>query len=738
MGLWDGYDNLGDRLWFDSLTPWAPEGYDQGDWTKDNLDGYTSPNAPLNTGLDEAGLGGAVGSEVNKVKDQTTYAHGRTSFKDLPKRKIKFNPPLHKTMRPKGGSSTKYAPRYGAGDKDQVWENPDKRTKGEWRLGHIVGGDEVLKSYKDDPELKYRHGFRFLYNPTSITMNAAINKNISPSAIKDGSGSMLISSAGIGTVSLELLLNRIPEVNASDKENDLTDEEKDLRDKGTMVDLDYLFRVANGTWGIVKGFGMPSVKTGKKGKKVKDARQDEYVSETGDIGIVMPTPAWLTLGPGLRYYGWMQSVNFKHTMFSEDMVPMLTRVTIVFQRIFKGTQSQFDELNKAASQAAVISGDVFEPPPDTKTVDGKGTGEEYPPWPSWEKSFFSNSLPGPKEAYDNVLAAARAIHSEFPEIEEVGGFEGRQSDPYPDHPSGLALDIMMPHGCPPTEEDRALGNKIAKFFMNGQKRFAVKYMIWHQKIWNSETDSPTDPPDWRDMSDRGDCTSNHMDHVHLALYPAPNAENWAGSSPGHPTNRWPIKKGTYWTESSGAVNSGQWMLPNHDIVNETGTMNFYQDGASHRGRGGPHQGEDYGINYGKPFHAMNEGKVVGTLGGDYGTVYIDYKVPAGTLQSCYMHCSKFFVEVGDRVQRGEVVSECGSTGANGAHLHLEFRLNGNLLNPNEVIRALGWKYPAMNGGYAPGGYAGREADFSSGHMAALRRKLLGESGSTGKYGRTGT
>lgn len=572
--------------------PWAPDNYDSGDWTRDNLgsdqttpnDLVTDPNYtdyPDESRRSWAGNSewqgipyaldsqGNRGSDVTRSKDSTTAGLSKNAgLKKLDVRKIKFNPPLHENIRP---TSSAYNPPYGDGDIKQVWENPDARDKKDWRLGTLIGTNEVLSAYKDEPDKDYRYGFRFLYNPTTISMVASVNKDISPQAQKDASGMMLITASGIGTISMELLLNRIPEVNEKRKDKELTEEQKDLRDRGTIVDLDYLFRVPNGTWGIASGYGAPSVKAkvnkGDKATRVKDAVQTEYVNQSGDIGIVIPTPMWLTLGPGLRYYGWLQSVDYNHTMFNEDMVPMLTRVKITFQRAFLGTPSEVDSLNEAASQYGVISGDVFAPPPDadpTATEPGSGEGGQYPEATQWEKQFFSQNLPGPREGYKNVVAAVRAIRAEFPQIKIIGGW--RPSDPYPDHPSGLALDIMIPQGCVSSGPGKELGDDIARFFMNQTDTYAVKYMIWQQRIWNAEEESPKPVSQWRGMSPRGSCTADHKDHVHLALLPYPNDQGWAGSSPGHSTNSWNEKKGTYWasdisTGGGGSVSGMAGSLP---------------------------------------------------------------------------------------------------------------------------------------------------------------------------------
>jgi hypothetical protein len=42
-------------------------------------------------------------------------------------------------------------------------------------------------------------------------------------------------------------------------------------------------------------------------------------------------------------------------------------------------------------------------------------------------------------------------------------------------------------------------------------------MIWRQRIWSSDRDPVAPVEQWRTMSDRGDWTSNHFDHVHITV-----------------------------------------------------------------------------------------------------------------------------------------------------------------------------------------------------------------------------
>lgn len=111
--------------------------------------------------------------------------------------------------------------------------------------------------------------------------------------------------------------------------------------------------------------------------------------------------------------------------------------------------------------------------------------------------------------FDAVIIE-RYVNVEWPQIDDVGGW--RPSDPYPDHPSGRAVDIMMPHAGV-GKDDVALGDDIAAYFQNHAAEYGIYYMIWRQRIWKA-----SDPiGQWTGMSDRGSRTANHMDHVHISV-----------------------------------------------------------------------------------------------------------------------------------------------------------------------------------------------------------------------------
>ena len=95
----------------------------------------------------------------------------------------------------------------------------------------------------------------------------------------------------------------------------------------------------------------------------------------------------------------------------------------------------------------------------------------------------------------------------------------------------------------------------------------------------------------------------------------------------------------------------------------------------------PHYGVDFGAPEGTPVRAVGDGvvEVAGREGGHGNFVKIDH---AGPYASSYSHLSKILVKTGEKIHQGQVVGEVGSTGlATGPHLHFQFWVNGQFVNP---------------------------------------------------------
>lgn len=102
-------------------------------------------------------------------------------------------------------------------------------------------------------------------------------------------------------------------------------------------------------------------------------------------------------------------------------------------------------------------------------------------------------------------------------------------------------------------------------------------------------------------------------------------------------------------------------------------------------RVGAHTGLDIAAPKGTPIKAAAGGTVVhagwkGSLGN---LVIISH---GNGVQTYYGHCSTICVSAGDTVSQGDIIAKVGSTGnSTGNHLHLEVRVNGVALNPQNYV-----------------------------------------------------
>jgi len=102
-------------------------------------------------------------------------------------------------------------------------------------------------------------------------------------------------------------------------------------------------------------------------------------------------------------------------------------------------------------------------------------------------------------------------------------------------------------------------------------------------------------------------------------------------------------------------------------------------------RGRPHKGIDIANKTGTPIYAAMDGVVLfaGRQNG-YGNVIIlehpDF------IMTVYAHNEINLVREGDNVVQGQQIATMGATGnATGSHLHFEYRVKGNAINPRKVL-----------------------------------------------------
>lgn len=173
----------------------------------------------------------------------------------------------------------------------------------------------------------------------------------------------------------------------------------------------------------------------------------------------------------------------------------------------------------------------------TKMVQG---AKDFIGWikdPSWDKlgsiSNFLGAIANPGAALGNAIGGAlfgndddkpdsgggganrsaaglqpqtadlqEKIAKAFPAVKDIGGF--RKNDPYPDHPSGKAIDVMIPPDMVGTPMGNLLGSAISKYALQN----GAAYTMWQQKQYMADGSV-------KGMEDRKSPTQNHMDHVHI-------------------------------------------------------------------------------------------------------------------------------------------------------------------------------------------------------------------------------
>lgn len=98
-----------------------------------------------------------------------------------------------------------------------------------------------------------------------------------------------------------------------------------------------------------------------------------------------------------------------------------------------------------------------------------------------------------------------------------------------------------------------------------------------------------------------------------------------------------------------------------------------------------HTGIDLKAEIGSPIVASTSGTVIFSGNkGSYGNFII---LDNGNgVETYYAHCSKLLVNIGDIVNKGDVIAEVGMSGqAQESHLHFEVHLNKKIVNPQNYL-----------------------------------------------------
>lgn len=230
------------------------------------------------------------------------------------------------------------------------------------------------KAAKDYDNTMY--GFRFLYNPSSVSMSWGLSTEVNWDYVSGGFDVATPLAQGLlqSDITFSLLLNRIEDMAYLDQDGlkireyssddfgnlqrlvvnpyELQPPLQDLKDiykKGTMYDVEYLFKTIMG----------------------KNATyQSTLNGRTADRGWLNGTPVELHLGNGLRYRVRISNMSISHALFNERMVPLLSTLNLTCTRFYDAPDYVFESGTSSSTTTDTTS------KTDSKVAATKKTGKQ--------------------------------------------------------------------------------------------------------------------------------------------------------------------------------------------------------------------------------------------------------------------------------------------------------------------------------------------------------------------------
>lgn len=218
------------------------------------------------------------------------------------------------------------------------WSTAGTGGRGAFQMDRVTNTAATLasaqKASKDpkhfDPNF---YGFKFLYNPQTVSMTWGAVMGANPQFEAQGHDPAVPIAANLlqSTISFDIILNRIEDFNylnsngliphllnpyPTNKTPD-NSELKKVYEKGTMYDLDYLFKTMHGFDGFTN-------------------YTSSLMGQTNDPGWLPVRPVELHLGNKLRYRVRITDLSVKHSIFNERMIPMLSTVSFTCARYWDG------------------------------------------------------------------------------------------------------------------------------------------------------------------------------------------------------------------------------------------------------------------------------------------------------------------------------------------------------------------------------------------------------------------
>jgi hypothetical protein len=173
------------------------------------------------------------------------------------------------------------------------------------------------------------YGFKFLYNPKEVSMTWGVAEGQNWEGIAAGLDPGTAPSAALqnSTITFSLLLNRTLDMHYLDSNGlrqgvtnpylisaftrPIDEELAELYEKGTMYDMEYLFKTLNG---------------------LNSNTFSGFIGDTSDQGWLQGFAVELHLGNRMRYLVRVTNVEINHAIFDERMVPILSYVNLTCVR----------------------------------------------------------------------------------------------------------------------------------------------------------------------------------------------------------------------------------------------------------------------------------------------------------------------------------------------------------------------------------------------------------------------
>lgn len=272
--------------------------------------------------------------------------------------------------------------------------NGDRGVK--WRSGflHTFENNTVYPASGISKGFPHMYGFRFQYNPTAWTQNVSMNENIDVTNVLGSNPQNLPLLGNYAGIGLTVFINRIVEMDTpiaqlqnpnrwipqgvpadtgvpysdlaadtlsfdfdgrmsgamrnaiANRDSGFTQKVTALKNYGTLADLEWLFKSVNGAG--VKSYHRTFMMDGYSSPPSMDGNGDSLVS--ADYGFLNAIPIRIWLGPNITFVGRITSLDIQHLLFTEEMKPKLTQVTIYISRfITMGDLTENDKLYETTS-----------------------------------------------------------------------------------------------------------------------------------------------------------------------------------------------------------------------------------------------------------------------------------------------------------------------------------------------------------------------------------------------------